>query len=332
MIVGATELISRVTGPGSLSDTPGRFDIHGTDLGFIWDAGPGADGRPRCLVMFGDTYGQGWGPAGAGPSSANWRKNVLLSSTDTDFTDGLQFDAAVTRNGQRSASQLISSLPKPVEHTVIPNSGITVHGVHYVHWMSVLSWLGPGRWRTSHAGLAVSVDDGLTWHKRRPLWWNPSGRNRFQIGCFAADADWVYLFGTTNGRYGPAYLSRVRPAEITSGPYTYFDGQGWVGSRRRARPVLSGNVGELSVMPHERYGWLAMHLDETRGEILLRQAPAVTGPWTEGVPVATFAQYPGLYGGFIHPWTVGADDPAIYWTMSRWGDYDVFWMRTELSG
>lgn len=138
--------------------------------------------------------------------------------------------------------------------------------------MSVLRWLGPGRWRTSHAGLAVSVDDGLTWHKRRPIWWNPTGRNRFQIGCFTSEADWVYLFGTTNGRYGPAYLARVRPTEITSGPYTYFDGRDWVGSRRRARPVLSGNVGELSVMPHERYGWLAMHLDETRGD------PAAAGP------------------------------------------------------
>ena len=61
---GAATTVARLTGPGSINDTPGRYNIYGTDLGTMWDNGKG-----EILAAFGDTqtfngwsllYGQLW--------------------------------------------------------------------------------------------------------------------------------------------------------------------------------------------------------------------------------------------------------------------------------
>lgn len=334
MSVGETRLLGKVTGGDSVNRTDERFAIHGTDLGIMWDAGGG-----RVFVMFGDTYGNGWGGHGAGPDHADWRCNTLLASATRDLEpDGLVLDRGLCRVRGGGASQAIPSMRANLprlhfpEHTLIPNSGITVDGVHYVHWMSVLIWRGPGRWRTFQAGIARSDDDARSWTK--PLagrWWNLDGANRFQIGAFARAADWVYLFGTTNGRFGPAYLARVGPDAVDRvAAYRYWNGTAWVPRPDAATPVISGPVGEMSVAYHRGVGrWLAMHLDEERSMIVLRSAEDVTGPWDEGVPVASAAEYPALYGGYLHPWHLDSD--RIYWLMSRWAPYNVYLMSTTLN-
>lgn len=332
-----TRLIGQVTGVSSMNRTDELWGVHGTDLGFLWDAGPGPDGRKRVFCMFGDTYGPGWGGFGAGPRNADWRTNTLFSSTDTDLDDGLYFDACLSRSAGGASQAIPRSRLNPTrrypfpEHTMIPNSGITVDGVHHVHWMSVLYWGDGGRWRTFQSGIASSFDDGRTWSK--PLgghWPNPTGRNRFQIGAFTRDEEWVYLFGTTNGRWGPAYLARVAPDRVARvGAYQYFDGAGWQPRQHRAAAVLPGPVGEMSVVRHSGLGlWLAMYLDESRAQIVLRSAPEITGPWSDAVPVASGTEFPALYGGFMHPWGVTGNE--MYWVMSQWGPYNVFWMRSEL--
>lgn len=336
-----TQLLHKITGVDSINATGERFGIHGTDLGIIWDAGPGTDGEDRVFVMFGDSYGPDWGGRGAGPSKAQWRTNTLMSSRSRDLEHGLFLDSTLVRRSRSGARQVIRrnrlNVPtKPFpEHTLIPNSGITIDGVHHVHWMSILIWLPGGRWRTFQSGIAVSHDDARTW--RKPVgarWPNPWGRNRFQIGAFTTDPGddrHVYLFGTTNGRWGPAYLARTprdRVAQVSS--YRYFDGTDWVRHSRHAAPVLTGNVGELSVSYHPGLDrWLAVHLDEAQAAILVRSAPSITGPWTDGEPLATGAEHPGLYGGFLHPWALDGD--TIYWLMSQWDPYNVFLMRSRLA-
>lgn len=337
--VQQTRLLSQVTGPTAVNRTQERFGFTATDLGTMWDAGPGPDGRDRVFVLFGDTYGEGWGGHGAGPASADWRTSVLLSSSTRDpERDGLLLDAAVSRAeggaGQlirRSRLNLLPRVPFP-EHTLIPNAGITVAGVHYVHWMSILKWGSGGRWRTFQAGIAVSADDARTWRKPwHGRWPNLSGRNRFQVGAFTRDVDFVYLFGTTNGRFGPAYLARVAPGRVDRvAEYEYFDGPGWGRSASAAAPVIDGPVGELSVAYHrgvER--WLAVTLDEPRAAIVLRSARELTGPWSEPQVLAAGSDYPGLYGGFIHPWHLDGD--SLYWLLSQWGPYNVFLMRSRLA-
>lgn len=340
-----TVLHSQLTGPDSINDTARRFGVTATDLGTIWDAGPSAEGRDRVFVMFGDTYGDGWGGRGAGPKSADWRTNVLFASTTTDIeAEGIRLDAALSRVRQGGstrwdgAAQAIRrhrfNLPKAhfPEHTLIPNTGITVDGVHYVQWMSILIWLGGGRWRTFQSGIAVSTDDARTWTK--PLtgrWFNLRGRDRFQVGAFVRDGDWVYLFGTTNGRHGPAYVARVAPDRVArAAAYAYWDGADWQRSQRRAVPVIDGEIGEMSIVWHRGLNrWLAMHLDERQAAIILHSAEHLTGPWSDGVPVAVGRDYQGLYGGYIHPWFVDSDD--IWWLMSQWDPYNVFLMRSTLA-
>lgn len=337
--VRETTLLTKVTGADSVNRTDELFGIHGTDLGFMWDAGPDRDtGEPRVFCMFGDTYGQGWGGHGAGPHSADWRRNVLLASRSRDLeATGLVFDAGVVRHARGGAAQVIRSnrlnVPRAnfPEHTLIPNGGITVDGVHHVHWMSVMIWLGGGRWRTFQAGIATSRDDGRTWHKPlRGRFPNLLGRNRFQVGAFARDDAWVYLVGTTNGRHGSAYLARTAPDRVDDvRAYRYWDGADWVRHSSAAAPVFNGPVGEMSVAFHRGLGrWLAMHLDEDRSAIVLRSADRITGPWTAGEVVASGAEYPALYGGYLHPWFLDGD--TIYWAMSQWAPYNVFLMRTRL--
>lgn len=329
-----TTCLQQITGVGSVNATDRTFGIHGTDLGILWDAGDG-----RVFAMFGDTYGQGWGGHGAGPARAEWRTNALLSSRSTDLAnDGLLFDSGVTRSGTNHAAQVIRrnrlNVPRVrfPEHTLIPNAGITVDGTHYVQWMSVTYWGKRGRWRTFQAGIALSGDDGRTWSK--PLggrWTNVFGRDRFQVGAFTRDDDWVYLFGTTNGRYGPAYLARVAPDRIARAKaYRYWTGAGWSSRQSNAEPVIAGPVGELSVAYHQGVGrWLALHLDEDRAAIVLRSAARITGPWSAGEVAASGQDHPGLYGGYLHPCFLDGDQ--IYWLMSQWHPYNVFLMRSRLA-
>jgi hypothetical protein len=215
--------------------------------------------------------------------------------------------------------------------TVIPTAGIAVDGVQYLHYMSVRRWGRPGRWRTNHAGLATSSDGGHTWRRGPQRCTNTAlGRQPFQLGGFARYADRVYLFGTRNGRFGDVYLARADATSVGDiETYGYWTGSGWGTDPLDAVPVAAGPAGELSVAYHRGVGrWIMVHLDEIRAAIVLRTAPAPTGPWGFGRPLVSGADQPGLYGGYLHPWAL--DGSEIYFTISRWGPYTVYLVRAEL--
>jgi Domain of unknown function (DUF4185) len=326
--VTRTELIGAVTGESSANRTGSRFGVYGTDLGIPWDNGQG-----EVLVAFGDSYGDRWGGHGAGPGDADWRCNILAVSTTTDLAGGLALDALVTRPDGMAEQFLARDGTARKESTVIPTSGITAAGVDYVHYMSVRDWGRPGHWRTNYAGIAVSDDHGRSWRKPEAARW-PNRRARdhpFQMGAFAADGDHVCLVGTPNGRFGSASLARVDPARVSDvDAYEYWTGRGWAaGDPYAARPVFAGSVGELSVR-HNGFcdAWLALYLDESRVALVLRSARELTGPWSEPVTVVPGAEYPGLYGGYLHPWA--SDGQDVYFTLSRWGPYQVTLMRATL--
>ncbi len=91
---------------------------------------------------------------------------------------------------------------------------------------------------------------------------------------------------------------------------------------------MPGPVGELSVRYDEILkSWEMMYLDEARGAIVVRLAPAPTGPWGAPMPVATSSEYPHLYGGFLHPDSTGSD---IYFTMTQYDRYNVSLMHARL--
>ncbi|GAB2972886.1 DUF4185 domain-containing protein [Amycolatopsis acidiphila] len=325
MRVEGTELVAKVTGPGY---TDRRFAVHGTDLGILWDGGDG-----RVFVLFGDTFGEGWGGDGGGPNSADWRCNVLGFSRTTDLSQGLLLDGFIPRP-DGTAAQVIPRDKRRGEVTVIPNTGIAIDGVQYVQYMSVREWGPPGYWHTNYGGIAYSADGGVTWEKPSDARWRNRKSRRddpFQMGAFARHGDHLYLFGTTNGRHGDAYLARAAVPEILNAQaYEYFTGTGWTRDESAAVPVLPGPVGELSVAYDVHLGqWLAMHLDDPGGAILLHTADRLEGPWSPGEVAVPGAQYPGLYGGYLHPWAL--DGPDIYYLMSQWGPYNVFLMRSRLA-
>lgn len=324
--IGETRLVAKVTGPDSINATPERFGVHGTDLGILWDGG---DGRVR--VLFGDTYGSGWCGSGAGPPEADWRCNVLGFSSTRALEEGLRLDEFIG-GPEGSASQLFGT-GKGNEVTLIPNAGITIDGVDFVHYMSVREWGKPGEWWTNYASIRYSTDGGAHWHTpAEPLWPNDADyAQRFQIGAFARTAEHVYLFGTTNGRFADAYLARVHPKRLLEPEaYEYRTTRGWTPDSAAAEPVLTGPIGELSVA-YDNYlsSWIALHLDEHRAAIVLRTAPQPDGPWSAGEPLVTGADYPALYGGYLHPWSL--DGPDLHYLISQWGPYNVFHMSTRLS-
>lgn len=329
--------IAMVTGEGSVNRTGSGFGVYGTDLGIVWESRPG-----EVLLAFGDSYGHEWGGNGAGPAHADWRCNFVARSTTTQLDQGLLLEPVARRADGAAAQAIARDEDRDRENTVIPTSGIAIDGVNYLSYMSVRSWGEPGHWQTGHAGIAVSEDYGVTWRKPDTARWSSERKRRgmfdkprehpFQIAALTRDGTHVYLLGTPAGRFGSASLARVSPDQVLSArSYEYWTGSDWAREDPFAAvPVLPGPVGELSVRYNEFAGcWLAMHLDEHRAAIVLRSAPSLTGPWSEGIPVVEGSRYPGLYGGYLHPWTTA--DSVVYFTMSQWGPYNVSLFKATLA-
>ncbi len=75
--------------------------------------------------------------------------------------------------------------------------------------------------------------------------------------------------------------------------------------------------------------WIMTYLHEYRDAIVIREAPQLWGPWSEPLVVTT-SQETSLYAPYLHPWYVENRGEVIYFTLSRWQPYAVFWMRARL--
>jgi hypothetical protein len=139
-------------------------------------------------------------------------------------------------------------------------------------------------------------------------------------------ADYVYVFATQQGRLGYAYLARVPSSGLlNTSTWEYWTDHGWVRQQARAVPVLSPPVSELSVMYHKAsQQWIAAYLRVVEHAVVVQTAPQPTGPWSAPQAVATSAEYPGIYGAFLHPWST---DTAPVFLISQWGPYNVRAMR-----
>lgn len=337
---GATRAVQWVTGPRSPNRTDKRFAITSTDLGVPWDNGSG-----QVLMAFGDT----WGPCGG---RMVWRHNTMLRSRAAgDLANGIAIPNAVA-GSIRSGASVTAAHPtfaQPIVNAVgvrnievgrIPTGGISIGGVQYLSYMSIRKWLGPGRWSTNFSAIAVSRNNGQTWvTDNNTIRANTgvtipgvpqaqSGHSRFQMGAFVRAGEWIYQYGTPSGRRGSAYVARFRPADITNlNAYQYYaGGNRWTSSPDAAAPVVTGPVSEMSVSHNDFLKKFVM-LTERRGTITLRTAPTPSGPWSGPRALVTPAQSNGLYAPYIHPRSTGQQ---LYFLVSRWDDYNVALMRTDL--
>ncbi|WP_051163308.1 DUF4185 domain-containing protein [Nocardia brevicatena] len=325
--VESVRLVEQLTGRGSQNRTDMRWQVDGTDLGLIWETRPG-----EVAVVFGDTFGKGWGPGGAGGEDEDWRSNVLGYSTDRELSDGMRLDTMVQDSRCHAAELLDSRKIKNWETTTIPTSGFALGDRQYLSYMSVNRWSRiPGLWWTNHGGIAYSDDNGSTWVKDpHARWENFFGLGRFQVAAMVPHGGYVYMFGTPNGRIGVIGLARVPTDEVLNkSAYQYWVAGEWApAAENLATPLVPGIASELSVQFDSESGqWRMVYLDSARGAIVLRTAAEPQGTWSEAVPVVSTSDYPKAYGGFIHPWSTAQD---LYFTLSAWDSYNVYLMHAQL--
>ncbi|MBF6191999.1 DUF4185 domain-containing protein [Nocardia sp. CDC186] len=325
--VESVRLVGQVTGHGSDNRTDMRWQVDGTDLGLMWETRPG-----EVAVVFGDTFGKGWGVGGAGNDDQDWRSNVIGFSTDRDLDDGLTLDTFAQDSRCHAAEILGSRKVKNWETTTIPTSGFAVGDRQYLSYMSVNRWSRiPGLWWTNYGGLAYSDDRGRTWRKdQHAKWENLFGLGKFQVAAMVPQGDYVYMFGTPNGRIGTIALARVPKHQVLNkSAYQYWVGGTWApAAENQATPLVLGIASELSVRyDRETEQWQMVYLDSARGAIVLRTAASPQGAWTDAIPLVSTADYPKSYGGFIHPWSTGED---LYFMLSAWDSYNVYLMHARL--
>jgi Domain of unknown function (DUF4185) len=311
--------IARLTGAQGINRTDLSGYVYGTDLGSMFEH------RGRTYMAFGDTFG----PPGKPPEfGEDWRSSALAYSRDRDPRDGLTFEGMITdRPGH--AKELITDEQVPGEEvTVIPTYGTSVGRRMYLHYMAVSFWGPPGEWDLSQSGWAYSDDDGQNWTVSPDAVF-PGGGNFGQVAVVERGRH-VYLYGIPGGRFGHVELARVdRRSLLDLDRYTYWDGRRWVTDPERAAAVVPAPVGELSVRWNSHYRkWLMMYLDDQEDRIELRTADRLEGPWSEGDAVVTAAQVPSLYAPYMPPrFNHG---PDIYFALSKFDQYDVFWWHTSL--
>lgn len=332
---GPTRIKQLLTGPTSPLDTPSKYGIGGTDLGFMWDNGNIA--RPQVLMAFGDTMGDCTVPGN------QWRGNVMFRTSDSDLSDGLGIDSVLTDEAGL-AKEMVPRTGAPGEVTIIPTAGISVDGIQYLRFMSVHHWGIPTTWDTNYSGLAYSEDNGETWTVdsalARPItdhvdagpeapekddsWFDA------QMSSFVDGRDgYIYEYLTPSGRHGAARLARVPKADIRdASAYRYWNGSSWSADIDDAEVVLPRQVSELSVQWHPGLERFVSMYSSGMKSVMIRTAPSPTGPWSRATTLIDYSVLPGAYGGFIHPWSNGDD---LYFVVTTWDSYNVFLAHTDLS-
>ncbi|WP_166351986.1 DUF4185 domain-containing protein [Phytoactinopolyspora limicola] len=332
--VGEATQVAKLTGPEAINDTE-PVAVAGTDLGSMFDAGG------RTYVVFGDTFGVR-APDSYGGQGSNWRSNVMAYTTDTDPSDGISFDGWIT-DEYGLAAEIVPGLHEPNgagEVTKIPTHGFAVDDAMYLNYMSVHHWGDPGVWDANYAGLARSTDDGETWDVLdEPQW--PGESNFIQVSAAhvrEGGEEFVYFWSIPAGRFGGAQLMKVpanRDAVEDLDAYRYFAGTNgdgtpiWVDDLEQAVTIVDDTVGELSVMYNEQLDrWLMTY--STDGNAVIREGLSPWGPWSEAFVMTTQAENPGLYSPYLHPKYVSDDGRTIYFMLSLWGPYNVFWFTADL--
>lgn len=328
--------IAQLTGPGAINDTEAAA-VAGTDLGSMINLGD------RTYFLFGDTFGDRE-PDSIGGQGGIWRSNVVAYTTDSNPADGITLDGWTPVDDVGWATAIVEgdhdANTGGGEVTKIPTGGFAVGDTMYVHYMSVSFWGEPGAWDANYSGLARSTDAGLTWERLdSPRW--PGTSNFIQVAAAHAiegATEYIYLWAIPAGRFGGVQLMRV-PATMESvedaATYSYFAGVNdegeprWADDPTDAVAVVEPTVGELSVMWSEfAQRWLMTYSDA--GNAYLREGITPWGPWGDPIELLSATEYPGLYSPYMNPRYVSEDGRRIYFTLSLWGPYNVFWFSADL--
>ncbi|WP_169082490.1 DUF4185 domain-containing protein [Paenibacillus sp. PL91] len=331
--VTGLQQVAQLTGKDSMNGTD-RYAVSGTDLGSMFQAGD------RSYFVFGDTFGDREdGSTGAGGSF--WRSNTLAYSTDIDPSDGIMFDGMITDDIGLAKELLPSKKIDFDEMTKIPTHGVSANDSLYLYYMSVNHWGDPGQWDVNYSSLAKSSDDGENWTLMDEVKW-PGDSHFIQVSPYKVpngeDGSDIYFWCIPSGRFGGVKLMKVNEALIEDlNAYDYFagtDNKGepiWSKSIADAELVVDDKAGELSVIwnPYLE-SWIMTYLKEGQG-VVMREGLTPWGPWSETTLLVSSTEYPGLYGPYMNPRYMEDEGRTIYFTLSLWEPYNVFWFKATLN-
>ncbi len=330
----------------SINDTT-RWDICSGDLGSLMYS------QGTAYITLGDNYKScppGTGGPGGGLNPPNWRSNAVgVIPHPADFTHGLHITRWISRDGKH-AMEVIPSVhnagdcegnqPKGCEITTIPTYGFAVQGHLFLAFMSVHHWGDPGRWDVNYSSLAMSANQGKTWTvETHAIKWGQT--SNFAQVAVTPDPTGRYLlfYGIPGGRFGSVQLMRTLNtwlAVLNPKDYQYFSGTNngqaqWSSNSAQAVTVADAPVGELSVIydPGLKH-WLMTYL-QGNGDLVIRSATQYWGPWSRTASLATQQQFPQLYGAFMNPHFLANNGHTIYFVMSQWIPYSVFWVKATLN-
>ena len=323
--------IAKLLGEGSINDTPDKYELYGADLGSMFEM------DDKIYMVFGDSFGcciPGTGGPGEIPNAAtDWRSNTMAVISDRNPDNGLTFETMIMDKPGHARELLHKSI---WDSSVIPTHGVAVGERMFLHYMAVKHWGGHGQWTLRKSGLAYSDDKGQTWRYADKFKWD-GGSNFGQVAIVKFEKD-LYFFGIPGGRSGGVKLAKVNQnAILDKSAYQYFTGAAdgrplWRSEENAAALIVPAPVGEPSVIWNPYLNrWIMTCLDRKQGAIVIREAPDLWGPWSQPLVLVSAREFPGgIYGAYMHPWYTGNNGETIYFAMSKWKSYSVFWMSARL--
>ena len=315
--------ISITTGPNGVNaELLTAAGQGGTDLGIPFTL---ADGR--IMLLFGDTFS-------ADKMGGFWNSNFMAITTDTDLTDGLNFDSVVTNQigmikpfAQGKHEDGSKDDPER-EITKIPTGGISVNGNNYIFYMSIHFWVP---WSVAYNQCLKATDDTFTeWAEVEGLKWTKDELyNAGQVYPFLnpKEPDYVYFTSIPGGRKGGAILFRVLKEnfeekdeyEYLVGPSTYLKGSAGINSlNENPYYIIEPGVSEPSIM-YSKYLNKWIYSTIKGGGLMFLLADNVEGPYEERyLAINGDAPFINYYGGFVHQAFTDTDGRRIYIQLSEY--------------
>ncbi len=323
------DILYPLTGENSMNRTESRWGFGSGDLGAMFEH------NGKVYMVFGDTFAHD-------RLQGAWINNAISIGTVDDPKDGVQYS-------QLHIGGTGSGLVKAgFEHTcaMIPSTGFGLgeagSEVLYMWVHEIYSWQSGGHRDISGMGWAVSKNGGKTWAYQRLF----DGDSHFQFVSCWQENGLLYLYGNIGGGYGETYLMCVEQERaLERDAYRFFagvDADGapiWTQTEDEAAIVLDYNEREIGITYNEYLGcYLMTGWDSFNGQMVSHESPTLFGPWSDAYTLLNRQYTPtelkqdqqtSIYGAYTLPTMVEEGGKSMYFTLSEYDPYQVFWMRVD---